>query len=189
MLDQRGVIKPPAHLSLEEASTLPCAALTAWHALMKPVPVTPGDVVLILGTGGVSVFARQFCQLLGVRMIVTSSSDEKLARMAALGTPGATDRINYRTTPDWEQAVLELTGGAGADRVIEVDGPGTLQRSITAIRVGGTIAFIGILTGATGAVVLTDLMRKSIDLHGIYAGSREMFAQMNKAIALYELRR
>jgi len=185
ILDARGVIAMPQHLSFAEAATLPCAALTAWHALTLPRPVAPGETVLLLGTGGVSVFAQQFCALMGARTIATSSSDEKLERMRALG---AQETINYRTNPDWEKIVLELTGGVGADRVVEVGGPGTLQKSISAVRVGGSIGLIGILTGVQGAIAPTDLMRKSISLRGIYVGSRQMFAEMNRAIALHALR-
>ena len=178
-LHEHGVIKSPAHLSAAQSATLPCAALTAWHALMEPRPVIPGETVLLLGTGGVSVFAQQFCSLMGARTIVTSSSDEKLERMRSLG---ATAIVNYRGTPDWEKAVLGLTNGEGVDRVIEVGGPGTLQRSIASVRVGGVVALIGILADAAGQISPTDLMRKSITLRGIYVGSREMFGQMNRAI-------
>jgi len=185
VLDADGVIAMPAHLTFAEAATLPCAALTAWHALTLPRPVSPGETVLLLGTGGVSVFAQQFCVLMGARTIVTSSSDDKLERMRALG---ANETVNYRTNPDWEQAVLDLTGGVGADRVVEVGGPGTLQKSITAARVGGIVGLIGILTGVQGSVAPTDIMRKSITLRGIYVGSRQMFAEMNRAIDLHGLK-
>lgn len=184
VLPAGGVVAVPAHLSDREAATLPCAALTAWHALSEPVAVKPGETVLLLGTGGVSAFAQQFCRLMGANTIVTSSSDAKLARMRALG---AGETVNYRDTPDWEKAVLEMTGGVGVDRVVEVGGPGTLQKSITATKVGGHIALIGILTGAQGAVTPTDIMRKSITLRGIYVGHRRMFEDMNRAIAAHEL--
>lgn len=180
-----GVISAPEHLTDAEAATLPCAALTAWHALTEPVPVLPGDTVLLLGTGGVSVFAQQFCSLMGVRTIVTSSSDEKLSKMAELG---AWTGLNYRTTPEWDTAAIDLTEGIGVDRVVEVGGPGTLQKSINATRVGGTIALIGVLTGASGAVQATPIMRKSITLKGVYVGSRAMFDRMNKAITAHGLR-
>ncbi len=180
VLPARGVIAIPGDLSFEEAATLPCAALTAWHALTRPVPVIAGETVLLLGTGGVSVFAQQFCALMGARTIVTSSSDAKLARMRVLG---AAETINYRTTPDWEAEVLRHTGGIGADRVVEVGGPGTLQRSIEATRVGGAIALIGILTGVQGQIAPTTIMRKSLTVRGIYVGPRQMFAEMNRAIA------
>lgn len=184
VLDARGVVPAPAHLSWAEASTLPCAAVTAWHALTRPRHIRPGETALLLGTGGVSVFAQQFCQLLGVRTIVTSSSNDKLERMRSLG---AVETINYREQADWESAVLEMTGGVGVDRVVEVGGPGTLQKSISACRVGGLIALIGILTGAAGTVAPTDIMRKSITLKGIYVGSRQMFLEMNEALTMHRL--
>ena len=185
VLDAGGVIATPAHLDFREAATLPCAGLTAWHALTRPAPVLPGETVLLLGTGGVSVFAQQFCNMMGARTIVTSSSDEKLARMRELG---AADGVNYRTTPEWDARVLELTGGVGVDRVVEVGGPGTLQRSINAVCVGGAISLIGVLTGAGGEIVPTNLMRKSISLRGIYVGSYDMFAEMNRAISAHQLK-
>jgi NADPH:quinone reductase-like Zn-dependent oxidoreductase len=184
VLAERGVVAIPGHLDFAEAATLPCAALTAWHALTRPRPVVAGETVLLLGTGGVSVFAQQFCRLMGARTIVTSSSDDKLARMRGLGAEGT---VNYRADPDWEQAVVGMTGG-GVDRVIEVGGPGTLQKSIAATRVGGTVALIGILTGAAGQVVPTDIMRKSLTVRGIYVGPRRMFDEMNRAVAAHGLR-
>ena len=185
VLDAGGVIAMPAHLGFAEAATLPCAGLTAWHALTRPAPVMPGQTVLLLGTGGVSVFAQQFCNLMGARTIVTSSSDEKLERMRALG---AAELVNYRATPEWDARVLELTDGVGVDRVVEVGGPGTLQRSINAVRVGGAISLIGVLTGAGGEIVPTSLMRKSISLRGIYVGSYDMFAEMNRAMETHDLK-
>jgi len=185
VLDARGVVPVPQHLTWAEAATLPCAGLTAWHALTQPHQVRPGETVLLLGTGGVSVFAQQFCQMMGARTIVTSSSDEKLERMRAMG---AWKTINYRENADWDARVVELTDGAGADRVVEVGGPGTLQKSIAAVRVGGIIGLIGILTGVEGAVSPTNLMRKSITLRGIYVGSRQMFLEMNEAISHHGLK-
>jgi NADPH:quinone reductase-like Zn-dependent oxidoreductase len=184
VLDQSGVIRAPGHLSDEQAATLPCAALTAWHALTRPAPVLPGETVLLLGTGGVSVFAQQFCTLFGAETIATSSDNAKLERMSALG---AAHTINYRETPEWDQAVKDLTGGRGVDRVVEVGGPGTLERSISAVRVGGRIQLIGTLTGPANRIVPTLLMRKSISLRGIYVGSRAMFAEMNRAIEAHRL--
>lgn len=185
VLPAGGVIPTPAQLNDIEAATLPCAALTAWHALTLPHPVRAGDTVLLLGTGGVSVFAQQFCRIMGVRTVVTSSSDAKLARMRELG---ATETINYRDNPDWDQAVLDLTGGKGVDRTVEVGGPGTFDRSVNATRVGGLIGLIGILTGPAGSVHPTAVMRKSITVRGIYVGSRALFAEMNRAIELHGLK-
>lgn len=183
ILSADGVVRVPDHLELDEAATLPCAGLTAWRALVEVGRVKAGDTVLLLGTGGVSVFALQFATLFGARVIITSSSDAKLERARALG---AWQTINYRTTPDWERAVAELTGGRGADITVEVGGAGTLQRSIEATRVAGRIALIGVLTG--GTIDPVSIMRKSILLQGIYVGSRRMFEDMNRAIAASRLR-
>ena len=185
ILPEDGVIHTPAGLTDEEASTLPCAALTAWHALTLPRPVKAGETVLLLGTGGVSVFAQQFCTMMGARTIVTSSSDDKLEKMKSLG---AGEVINYRTNPEWDAAVLELTGGSGVDRVVEVGGPGTFDRSVNAVRVGGIIGLIGVLTGMSGATNPTSIMRKSITVRGIYVGSRAMFGDMNRAIEAHNLK-
>jgi len=185
VLNEDGAVAVPGHLSLEEAATLPCAALTAWHAVGAGHPVRPGDMVLLLGTGGVSVFAQQFCKILGAETVVTSSNDAKLTRVRDLG---ARETINYTGTPDWEQAVLELTDGRGVDRVVEVGGPGTLQKSLAAVRVGGRIQLIGVLTGAGGSIVPTDIMRKSITVKGIYVGPRDMFEDMTGVISEHELR-
>ncbi|NQV83627.1 MAG: NAD(P)-dependent alcohol dehydrogenase [Rhodospirillales bacterium] len=184
VLNAAAVVPVPGHLSLEEAATLPCAALTAWHALTADVPVAPGETVLLLGTGGVSVFAQQFCSVLSATTIVTSSSDEKLNRIRELG---AGHTINYNTDPDWEKTVLDITDGRGVDRVVEVGGPGTLQKSIAAVRVGGRIQLIGVLTDPGGMIVPTDIMRKSITLKGIYVGPAQMFRDMAACIAKHQL--
>ena len=183
VLEQDGLVPIPEHLSFEAAATLPCAALTAWHILVEMGRMKAGDTVLILGTGGVSIFALQFARLQGARAIVTSSSDEKLTRASELG---AWRTINYRSNPDWEQAVLELTGGRGVDIVVEVGGAGTLQKSIEAVRVGGRIGLVGVLTG--GEINPTRVMSKSVRLQGIYVGSRAMFENMNRAITAAELK-
>lgn len=178
-----GLVKIPDHLSFAEAATLPCAALTAWRALVPVGRLKAGDTVLLLGTGGVSIFALQFASLMGARVIITSSSDEKLARAKQLG---AWRTVNYRTTPDWDKAVLELTEGRGADLTVEVGGAGTLEKSIAATRIAGTIGFIGVLVG--GAVNPRPIMSKSLTVQGIYVGSRNLFRDMNQAIAAAELR-
>ncbi|MDP6351795.1 MAG: NAD(P)-dependent alcohol dehydrogenase [Alphaproteobacteria bacterium] len=183
VLDEDGLVAVPGHLTYAEAATLPCAALTAWHALVARGGVTAGDVVLLLGTGGVSIFALQFARAHGARVIITSSSDAKLARAKDMGAWGT---VNYKTTPDWEKAVLDLTGGRGADHVVEVGGAGTLARSIEAARFGGSIYLIGILS--RGELNPTAIMRRSLNLHGIYVGSRAMFEAMNRAIEVAELR-
>lgn len=178
-----GVVAVPAHLSAVEAATLPCAALTAWHALVEVGRLKAGDTVLLLGTGGVSIFALQFATAMGARVILTSSRDDKLERARAMG---AAETVNYKTNPDWQKAVLELTGGRGVDVTVEVGGPGTLARSVEATRVAGRIALIGVLTG--GSIDPTTIMRKSITLQGVYVGSRRMFLDMNRALALHAIK-
>jgi NADPH:quinone reductase-like Zn-dependent oxidoreductase len=184
VLNQEGVVLLPDHLSYEEGATLPCAAVTAWQALVTRGAIAAGETVLLLGTGGVSIFGLQFAKLHGARIIITSSSDEKLARARELG---ATETINYKTTPNWEEQVYELTQREGVDQVIEVGGAGTLERSLRAVRVGGRVSLIGVLAGA-GEVNHTQILMKSIDVQGIYVGSREMFEAMNRAIALHQLK-
>ncbi len=183
LVDQEDLVHIPDHLSFEEAATLPCAAVTAWNALFGARALRPGETVLVLGSGGVSVFALQFAHAAGARVIATSSSDAKLARLRALG---AADGINYRDTPDWQEAVRALTGGRGADYVVEVGGAGTLPRSIAAARIGGQVALIGVLTG--GQIDPAPIMRRNIVLRGIFVGSREMFAAMNRAITHHRIR-
>jgi NADPH:quinone reductase-like Zn-dependent oxidoreductase len=179
VLPEHSWVKIPDHLTFDQASTLPCAAVTAWNALVTYNSVKPGDAVLVQGTGGVSLFALQFAHLAGARVIITSSNDEKLARTRALG---ASDCINYKTTPDWEMPVRELTLGRGVDHVVEVGGPGTLAKSIKAVRTGGTIHLIGVLAGA-GTVNPLPLLMKGATLRGIFVGSGAMFETMNRAIA------
>jgi len=184
VLPEHGVIPAPRGWTAEQAATLPCAALTAWNALVEGNPIKAGQTVLLLGTGGVSVFGLQLAKMMGARTIITSSSDEKLARMRALG---ADVEINYRAHPKWSEVVLEATGGVGADLVLEVGGAGTLAESMACTRHGGQIALIGILSGASGAVNPGLLVGRSVDLRGLYVGSREMFADMNAAIDLHGL--
>ncbi len=182
LLHENGLVHIPAHLSFEEAATLPCAAVTAWHALISEGGLKPGDTVLTLGSGGVSLFALQFARLAGARVISTSGSDEKLARLHEMG---ASDGINYKTTPDWDKRVRELTG-LGADYVVEVGGASTLPKSLKAVRMGGTISLIGNVAGG-GEVNPVPILMKNIRLQGIFVGSREMFEAMNRAIALHQL--
>ena len=185
VFDQDGLVHIPEHLSYEEAACLPCAGVTAWNALFAQRPIGPGQSVLVLGTGGVSIFALQFARAAGARVIATSSSDDKLARARALG---ATDTVNYRQHPEWQEEVLRLTAGRGVDTVVEVGGPGTLPRSVDATRLGGNISLIGVLTGAGGEISPVTMMRKNLNVRGIYVGSRQMFEAMNAAIALHQLR-
>ncbi len=184
VLAEKGVVHVPGHLSDEEAATLPCAALTAWHALVSAGHTKAGDTVLVQGTGGVSIFALQFARLLGARVIATSSSNDKLARVRQMG---ASDGINYKETPEWEDRVRDLTGGAGVDHIVEVGGAGTLNKSLKAVRTGGSVYLIGVLSGQ-GNVNPVPILMKSVRVQGIFVGSREMFDAMNRAIALHQLR-
>lgn len=184
VFNQRALLPIPAHLSDEQAATLPCAALTAWQALVTLGRVKAGETVLALGTGGVSIFALQFAKLHGAKAIITSSSDEKLARARELG---ADETINYRTTPDWEQAVRQLTSGRGVDHVIEVGGLGTLAKSLAAAKVSGRVSLIGVLSGGDGAVNPLPALFNRITVQGIYVGSRAMFADMNRAVEINRL--
>jgi NADPH:quinone reductase-like Zn-dependent oxidoreductase len=178
------LLSVPDHLSFEEAATLPCAAVTAWNGLFVSGHLQPGKTLLLQGTGGVSLFGLQFGRLGGATIILTSSSDEKLARARELG---ATHTINYRTEADWAKRVLEITGGRGVDLTLEVGGAGTLSSTLRATAIGGEISLIGVLSGVQGDVKTALVLHKSIALHGIYVGSRAMFADMNRAIAQYHL--
>lgn len=190
LLAENGVVRFPEHLSYEEAATLPCAGVTAWNALQSAgvpaLPVLPGETVVTQGTGGVSIFALQFAKLLGARVIGTSSSEEKLTRAYGLGLDAG---CNYRQRPEWSKWVSEVTGGKGADRIIEVGGAGTFGQSLRAARVGGMIAQIGVLSGSATSepLALTPILHKQLRVQGIYVGSRAMFEQMNAAIAKAEL--
>lgn len=183
VFDESSLVHVPAHLTDEEAATLPCAGVTAWNALLTFGSIAPGDSVVVLGTGGVSIFALQFARLRGARVIVTSSSDQKLARAKDLGANAV---INYKTNSNWPNAVAELTNGLGADYV--VDTVGDLKQSIAAVRLGGAVAFVGLLTGMTAQVDLVTLMGKSARLEAVDVGSRAMFEAMNKAIELHLMR-
>jgi NADPH:quinone reductase-like Zn-dependent oxidoreductase len=184
-LSADGVIAIPSHLNFAEAATLPCAALTAWHALVTGGKVSAGQTVLVLGTGGVSIFALQFAKMHGARVIITSGSDAKLARAKTLG---ADEIINYRTTPDWEKEVFRLTDKAGTDHVVEVGGTDTFSKSLRAAALGGTISVIGGVSGFTSEVALRDILVKSVLIRGIFVGSRDMFETMNRAISQQRLR-
>lgn len=179
LLREAGAVHVPGHMSFEEAATLPCAALTAWNCLVEQGRLKAGKTALFLGTGGVSIFGLQIAKMMGARAIVTSSSDDKLERARSLG---ADELINYRQTPEWEARVMELTDGSGVDVTIETGGGGTLEKTIEATRIGGTISLIGVLTG--GTINPTAVMRKSIRLQGVYVGSRRMFEEMNAALTL-----
>jgi len=185
VLREEGVVQIPGHLSFEEAATLPCAAVTAWNALSQVCRVLAGDTVVIQGTGGVSIFALQFAKLFGARVLGTSSSDEKLERARKLGLDAG---VNYRQRPEWDKWVVEQTGGRGADLVIEVGGAGTLPRSLRAIRTGGAVAQIGVLSSKGEEFEISLLLHRQVHLRGIYVGSRADFEMMNRAILHHKLK-
>lgn len=179
VLPEHGVVPIPEKLSYIEAATLPCAGVTAWNAVVHAGRTKPGDVVIILGTGGVSIFALQFAKLLGAKVLGTSSSDEKLERARALGLD---EGLNYRTTPEWSKWVLDRTNGLGGDLVVEVGGAGTLNQSLKATRMGGVVAQIGVLSQTDQSVQIVSILYRQLQVKGIYVGSRAHFEEMNRAI-------
>lgn len=182
VFDEDDAVKIPSHLSFEEAAALPCAGVTAWNGLMVTgKPVQPGDTVLVLGTGGVSMLALQFAKAAGARVIGTSSSDDKLERARELGLD---EGINYKSVENWDEGVRKLTGNLGVDCVVEVGGIGTLTRSMRSVGPGGKIALIGVLSGREGDTNPYTLMRKGAGLHGIFVGNRAMFEDMNRAMEI-----
>ncbi len=184
VLKENGLVALPEHLSFQEGATLPCAAVTAWNALAAG-DVKPGATVLIQGTGGVSIFALQFARLRGARVLGISSSYEKLERASGMGLDAG---LNYRDNPDWDRWAVEQTGGEGVDLVVEVGGGGTLARSLKAIRIGGTVAQVGVLAGSGEAFPIPLILHKTARIRGIYVGSRRDFVEMNRAISLTQLR-
>ena len=178
VLKQTGLVRIPEHLTFEEAATLPCAGVTAWNAL-KAGGVERGSTVLMQGTGGVSIFALQFAKLKGARVLGISSSDAKLERACSLGL----EALDYSETPEWDRWVVEKTGGEGVDIVVEVGGVGTLPRSLRAVKMGGTIAQIGVLSGPAEPIPVPMILHKQVHIRGIYVGSRENFEEMNRAIS------
>jgi len=185
VLSEQGVAKTPEHLSNEEAATLPCAALTAWSAIVTDGQVKAGDRVLVQGTGGVSLFALQFAKLHGAHVIVTSSSDEKLQRAINLG---ADEGINYLSTPEWGKEVKRMTGAEGVDLIIEVGGQKTLPQSLRAIRAGGMICLIGVLSGLNMDVSLGLIVTRKVRLQGITVGNRDGMEAMMRAISQHSLK-
>ncbi len=179
------VVKAPAHLDAAEAATLPCAAVTAWNAIVETGGVTAGDTVLLQGTGGVSLFALQFAKMRGARVILLSSSDEKLERVKALG---ADHLINYRSEPEWQKRAREITDGEGVDHVVDIGGAGTLEKSISAVRPSGMVSLIGVLGGAMSELQLGRVVTRHIRLQGITVGSRAMFERMVEAMAQHGTR-
>jgi len=185
LLDEEGLVAIPGDLSDEQAATLPCAAVTAWNALVTAGGVVAGDTVLVQGTGGVSIFALQLGVLLGARVVVTSSSDAKLARARELG---AWEGINYKEVPAWGVRARELTGGRGVDHVVEVGGAGTFEQSLQALRPGGTLSLIGVLAGAALELRLPAIQMRMLRVQGLLVGHRDSFEAMNRAIAHHGLR-
>jgi len=182
--DETGLVRIPDHLSFEEAACLPCAGVTAWHALAMSGRLKAGETVLTLGTGGVSIFALQFAKLFGARVISTTGSEEKVERLRQLG---ADEVINYRSREHWDSAVVEMTDKRGVDHVVEVGGSGTLGKSLASVRLGGHVAMIGALTGPGDFNPITVFM-KAVRLQGIFVGSKAMFEDMNRAIEVAKLK-
>ena len=184
LFHEDGLVPIPEHLSFAEAATLPCTGVTAWHAMFEEAPAKAGDSVVIQGTGGVAIFALQLAKAAGMRAIVLSSSDEKLKRAQELG---AAHIINYKKEPNWEKSVLAIVPN-GADYVIQVAGDDAIARSLKAVRMGGQVSVIGVLTGASAGIEPRLVLMNSIRLQGIYVGSRAMFERMNRAIELHRIR-
>jgi NADPH:quinone reductase-like Zn-dependent oxidoreductase len=184
VFDEQDAVAVPDHLSWAGAATLPCAAVTAWRAMIDIGHLAPGETVLLLGTGGVSIFGLQFARLAGARVLITSSSDEKLAHAKELGADAC---INYRTHPEWDREVLKLTEGRGVDQVLDVGGSGTLTRSIGSVAPGGRVAMIGVITGIGASGSPYGLLGKQASLQGFYVGSRGHFERMNAAIGAHRL--
>jgi NADPH:quinone reductase-like Zn-dependent oxidoreductase len=174
----------PEHLDFVQAASLPCAAVTAWNGLFVSGNLQPGQTLLLQGTGGVSLFGLQLARTMGVRIILISSSDAKLERARGLG---AHETINYRTEPDWEKKVLELTEGEGVDLTLEVGGTGTLSKTLRATRCAGRVSLIGVLSGIAGEVQIAPVLHKMITIGGIYVGSRAMFADLNRVVAQHRI--
>lgn len=184
VISEESLVKVPAYLSDEEAATLPCAALTAWSALSLG-GLQAGQTVLLQGTGGVSMFALQFAKAMGARVIITSSQDEKLEKAKELG---ADEVINYKSTPEWGKVARGLTEKQGVDHIVEVGGAQTLKQSLRAIRVGGHISMIGVLSGVASEINVLPILMQQVRVQGVLVGSREGFESMNRAMAQHEIR-
>jgi len=184
-LPEAGVAKAPAHLTHEEAATLPCAALTAWSALVTYESLGPGSKVLVQGTGGVALFALQFAKLLGAHVTVISSSDEKIARVKKMGADAT---VNYKSTPEWAKATRDITEGRGYDHIVELGGEKTLPQSLLCIRPGGTISMIGVLSGGTLTAQLGRIVTRQVRLQGVTVGHREGFEKMLHAVVQHKVK-
>ena len=182
VLDAEGLVEIPSHLSFVEASTLPCAAVTAWNALFESGDLKPGESVLVQGTGGVSIFALQFAKAAGARVIATSSHPDKIEKLKAMGADWV---LNYKEVSDWGKAIRKA---GGVDHVVEVGGAGSLEQSLLAVRGGGQVNVIGVLSGGTGPLNISPILHKHVRMQGIYVGSVEMFENMNRAITQNQLR-
>jgi NADPH:quinone reductase-like Zn-dependent oxidoreductase len=185
VFSEHGLVRIPKAIDFVEAATLPCAALTAYNALFKFEPLLPGQRVLILGTGGVSIFALQFAKTVGAEVFVTSSDDDKLARAKALG---ADHLINYKQITEWGKEVKRLSGGEGVDIVIEVGGAGSLANSIRACAMGGLIVLLGVLAGDANPPNLTPVFMNGLRVQGLLVGSRDDFDAMNRLISAHNVR-
>jgi NADPH:quinone reductase-like Zn-dependent oxidoreductase len=183
--NQRGFVKIPDALSFEEAATLPTAALTAWNALFEFGDLKPGKTVLVQGSGGVSTFALQFALAAGARVFALTGSQEKVDRLERLG---AEHVIRYEREPEWSRAVLEVTGGAGVDHIVETGGAGTIDESIKAAAMGGSISLVGLLTGAGGRLDMLPILTKTLRIQGVIVGSVEMFERMISMIEHLRIR-
>jgi NADPH:quinone reductase-like Zn-dependent oxidoreductase len=184
VLPAHGLMPLPAYMSFEEGATLPIAAVTAWNALFSHGDLAPGSTVLLEGTGGVSLFGLQLAKAAGLRTIITSSSEGKLARARALG---ANETINYRATPEWSRRARDLTGGAGVDLVLEVGGPATVSEALRSARFGGRIALIGFLSGSALPLDAIEFIRSMATLHAVRVGSRAMFRDLLRALEQHRL--
>ena len=185
LVREDGVLRFPEFLSYEQAATLPCAAVTAWNALVRVGRIKAGDTAVILGTGGVSIFALQMAKMMGARVLGASGSDAKLERARALGLDAG---VNYHEHPEWDRWVMDQTGGRGADLVVEVGGAGTLSRSLRSLRIGGALAQIGVLSENSEGIQIPLLLHRQVRLCGIYVGSRADFEMMNRAIQQQNLK-
>lgn len=184
VMEERAWVTLPPYLSFEEGATLPCAGVTAYNALFESACVGPGSTVLVQGTGGVSVFALQLAKAAGARVVVTSQSEAKRQRARQLGADYV---IDYRATPNWGEAAHAWTGGRGVDVVVEVGGPGTFDQSVAALRYGGTMSLLGVLTGTRGEVNTSGVFQKGLHVRGIYVGSGRMFEALNRALSATQL--